>query len=185
MAAPHEIQREEVHHRQIDLRFYRRTDGLYEVEGWLVDRKRHPFRRQLADEDTPAGAPLHDIRVRLVIDESLVVHDATATMTVTPFDICTGAEQTLSPLKGLRIGKGWNQQVRDLLAGAACCTHIRELLGPMATTAYQGLAPLRIAQLNAPENAAQRKARVDSCYAYAAHREVVARLWPELHRRRD
>ena len=173
--------REEVHHRQVDLRYYRRSDGLFEVEGHLVDSKRHAYRRQLAKEDSPADSPLHDITVRLVMDESLNVHDAQAIMSATPFGVCRDAVHTLTPLIGLRIGSSWNRQVREHLGGAHSCTHIVELLGQMATTALQGQAPQRIARINAPENEALRRARVDSCFAYAAHREVVAQLWPHLH----
>lgn len=53
-------ERQLLHHRSIALRFFERPDGLFEVEGALMDRKSHPFRRQLAEEDTPAGHPLHD-----------------------------------------------------------------------------------------------------------------------------
>ncbi len=176
------VAREELHHRGIDLRFFRRADGLYDIEGRLVDRKTHPFRRQLAEEDTPAGQPLHDILVRLAIDDAMLIHDAVAAMTVTPFGLCQGAEQTLGPLKGLRIGGGWMKQVRERLSGSASCTHIVELLGPMATCAFQGLAPQRLARLNTPGHEQQRLAKVDSCYAYAAEREVVAKLWPHLYR---
>lgn len=178
-----DIEREEIHHRAIDIRFYRRSDGLHEVEGRLVDTKSHSFRRQLATEDTPPGVPVHDIVVRLVIDESMLVHDAQALMQATPFGVCHGAAGTVSPLKGLTIGAGWNRQVRELLGGSASCTHIAELLGPMATTVMQGLAPQRLARINDPANEQQRAAKVDSCYAYAAEREVVARLWPHLSRR--
>jgi hypothetical protein len=177
-----DAQREEVHHRQVDLRFYRRTDGLYEVEGRLIDTKSHPFRRQLADADLPPGAHLHDITVRLVIDEAMRVHDAQASMQATPFGVCRGASETLRPLVGLNIGAGWNKRVRELLGGAASCTHIVELLGPMATTAFQGLAPQRIARLNTPGRESERAGKVNSCYAYSEQREVVARLWPHLHR---
>ncbi len=173
-------EREELHHRQIDLRFFRRADGLFEIEGRLVDVKRQPFRRQLASEDTPPGTPVHDIVVRLVIDESLKVQEAVAFMHATPFAVCRGATGTLAALKGLQIGAGWNKRVRDLL-GVASCTHIVELLGPMASTAFQGLAPQRLARINEPGNEPQRLAKVNSCYAYAAEREVVARLWPHLH----
>lgn len=176
------MQREELHHRQIDLRFYRRADGLYEVEGRLVDVKREPFRRQLAPQDTPPGTPIHDIVVTLVVDDALRVHDAWAAMAATPFGVCKGAANTLEPLKGLTMGGGWNKRVRELLGGAASCTHIVELMGPLATTAFQGLAPQRLATINRPESEAQRQAKVDSCYAYAAQREVVAQLWPHLHR---
>lgn len=179
------VEREELHHRQIDLRFYRRSDGLFEVVGRLIDTKTEPIRLQLAQADTPAGAPIHDISVHLVVDENLLVHDAWASMDSTPFSICPGATRTLAPLKGLSMTKGWNREVRRLLGGAASCTHIVELLGPMATTAFQGLAPGRLARINDAGNEAARAARVDSCFAYAGHREVVARLWPELHRPRS
>lgn len=177
------VEREELHQRRITLAFYRRSDGLYEVEGRLVDTKAHAFRRQLADTDSPPGAALHDILVRLVVDDTLLVHGAAATMTTTPFGVCVGAEQTLSPLVGMRMGAGWNKRVREKLGGAASCTHIVELLGPMATTVQQGLAPQRMALLNDPaQGEALRRSKVDSCFAYAAKREVVARLWPQLHR---
>jgi hypothetical protein len=175
------IEREEIHHRQIDLRFFRRSDGLYEVEGRLVDRKTRPFRRALHDHDTPPGTALHDIVVRLVIDEDMLVHDVSATLTATPFGLCREAANTLAPLKGLRIGAGWNKRVRELLGGAASCTHIMEILGPMATTAYQGFAPQRLARFASGDNHAYQS-KIDSCYAYGREREVVARLWPNLPR---
>ncbi|MFZ5637103.1 MAG: DUF2889 domain-containing protein [Pseudomonadota bacterium] len=176
------IQREEIHRREIDLRFYRRADGLYEVEGSLRDTKTHPFRRMLADEDMPPGEPLHDMTLRLVLDDSLRVRDVVAIMRATPFGICRGATETLEPLKGLQVGTGWQRRVREVLARSDSCMHFVELLGPMATTALQGMAPFRLARLNHPEGASEREAKVDSCFAYAAKREVVAQLWPELSR---
>jgi Protein of unknown function (DUF2889) len=171
-------ERRELHHRQIDLRFFERSDALYEVEGRVLDRKSHPFRRVLHSDETPAGSALHDISVRLVIDQDLVVHEAHATMATTPFDACRDAVNTLKPLQGLKIGAGWNKRVRELLGGAACCTHIMELLGPMATAVYQGLAPQRLAQMRRQGEEAS-PAKINSCYAYAEQGEVVARLWPQ------
>jgi hypothetical protein len=178
------VERNELHHRQLDLRFFQRSDGLFEVEGRLLDRKTLPFRRLLHDRDTPAGAPIHEILVRLIIDESLLVHDASATLAASPFDVCRGAANTLEPLKGLRIGAGWNKRVRELLGGAASCTHIVEMLGPMATTVFQGLAPQRLARMTQPGND-EHKSKIDSCYAYASHREVVAQLWPKSRKQTE
>ena len=178
------VERKELHHRQLDLRFFQRSDGLFEVEGRLLDRKTLPFRRLLHESDTPAGAPLHDILVRLIVDESLLIHDASATLAASPFDLCRGAANTLAPLKGLRIGAGWNKRVRELLGGAASCTHIVEMLGPMATTAFQGLAPQRLARMTQHGND-ERKSKIDSCYAYGRNGEVVARLWPNHRKQTD
>lgn len=177
------VTREELHHRKVDMRFYRRSDGLFEVEGRLVDTKTHPFRRLLAKEDAPPGHHLHDITVRLVLDAELQVQAADAKMLATPFSICTGAAAALQALVGLSIGPGWNKRVRDVLGGVASCTHIVELLGPMATTVLQGIAPLRIVSTDDPEDDAQRRFRMDSCYAFAAEREVVVRLLPNLQRK--
>ncbi|WP_228898152.1 DUF2889 domain-containing protein [Acidovorax sp. Leaf73] len=176
------VTREELHNRGVDMRFYRRSDGLFEVEGRLVDTKTHPFRRLLAEEDAPPGHPLHDITVRLVVDSELQLHAADAKMSATPFDICPEAANALRELVGLSIGAGWNKRVRELLGGVASCTHIVELLGPMATTVLQGIAPLRIVSSDDPEKDAQRRFHVDSCYAFAAKREVVIRLLPRLQR---
>ena len=174
-----DIERTELHHRRIDIRFFRRSDGLFEVEGRLLDTKTQPFQRVLQDGVLPAGTPLHDITVRLVVDEDSLVHDASASFSASPFTLCRQAALTLEPLKGLRIGAGWNKRVRELLGRAASCTHIVELLGPMATTVHQGFAPQRVARMTEPGNA-EIESKVDSCYSYGREREVVARLWPHL-----
>ena len=177
-----DITREELHHRKLDLRFYRRSDGLYEVVGDLLDTKSHDFMLQLRTEPIVAGDPIHHMTLTLVLDESLTVHDVYAHMHTTPFEVCTGAEHTLKGLVGFKIGAGWNKKVRELLGGSASCTHLMELLGPMATTAFQGIAPKRLIEANKPENEHIRVVKVNSCYAYADHRDVVARLWPHLHK---
>ena len=176
------ITREELHHRQLDLRFYNRSDGMYEVVGRLIDTKTLPFQRPLQSAPIPAGEHLHDISVHLVLDAQLVVQQAWADMPVTPFDICPQAASALTQLEGLRIGGGWNKKVRELLGGAASCTHVLELLGPMATAAWQGISPQRLAEMQTAEGEEQRLKKIDSCYAYGADREVVARLWPQMRR---
>ena len=42
-------------------------------------------------------------------------------------------------LVGLTIGPGWKRKVQNAIGGAKGCTHITELMGPMATTAFQTL----------------------------------------------
>jgi hypothetical protein len=95
------VTREELHHRSIDLRFFSRSDGLFEVEGFLVDTKTHAFRRLLAEKDAPPGQRLHDITVRLVLDSEHKIHAADAEMRATPFNICPGAAGALQSLVGL------------------------------------------------------------------------------------
>ena len=174
------VTREELHQRKIDLRFYRRSDGLFEVTAELLDTKSHDFMLQLRDEPVLAGGPIHHMLLTLVVDQALEVKDISASMKTTPFSVCLGAQETLQGIIGLRIGAGWNKKVREILGGRASCTHLMELLGPMATTAFQGIAPQRLIDANKPENEHLRVGKVNTCYAYADDRDVVARLWPHL-----
>jgi hypothetical protein len=176
--------RDKIHDRQIQLAVFKREDGLYDVEGRVLDTKPHAFRRLMQTQDTPAGTPLHDISVRLVIDEDLVVHDLVASSDSTPYPVCREAAATLAPLKGVRIGAGWNRRVREVLGGAASCTHIAELMGPLATAAIQGLTPRRRQTRPEPVDATGRPTKIDSCYAYASHQPVVKFLWPGFHQPR-
>lgn len=176
------ITRKELHHRKLDLRFYERSDGLYEVVGQMMDTKTEPFMLYLREEPLPAGAPVHHMILTLVVDEYLVVKDIKAEMKATPFGICLGAQNTLSGIIGLQIGPGWTKKTKELLGGSASCTHLMELLGPMATTAFQGMAPKRMQDRDRPENEHMRVGKVNSCYAYAEHREVIATLWPALYK---
>jgi hypothetical protein len=176
------VTREELHRRSIDLRFYSRSDGLYEVVAHLSDTKTHPFHLQLRDTPIAAHTPIHDMIMTLVVDEDLVVKDIKAQMKATPFGVCLGAQRTLAGVIGLKIGPGWSRKIKDLLSGSASCTHLMELLGPIATTAFQGIAPKRLAEVNNPMNEQMRVVKVNSCYAYAEHRDVVAQLWPSLYK---
>ena len=69
MPLPPTAERELLHVRNLDLRGYRRADGLYEVEGRVTDVRSHPRHTPGSDLPQPAGIPVHDMCVRLVIDE--------------------------------------------------------------------------------------------------------------------
>lgn len=175
------VTREELHHRRIDMRGYRRSDGLYEVEATDVDRKAHAFEPLMGGKRVPLGEPLHDLGVAVVFDKDMVVHDVRTFTRSAPYDVCPDGGRALQSLKGLRMSAGWNKAVRDLLGGGKSCTHLMELLGPLATTAFQTTSALRRNQAT-PVDAAGRPLKIDSCYAYAAQGELVRMHWPQFHR---
>src|SRR3712207_6546677 len=74
----------------------------------------------------------------------------------TPYAICPGAAPNFARLAGLKIGPGFNRAVAERVGGVQGCTHLRELLGQMATVAYQTLYPIRAAKEQA--EAARRAA---------------------------
>ena len=131
------------HSRTINCRGYQRDDGLWDIEGHLVDTKPFPIPNRDRGGEIPPGEPLHDMRVRLTLDDTLRIVDAEAVIDWSPFSRCRGATQSFDRLIGLRIAPGWNRQVRRLIGGEAGCTHINEMLAQMATTAIQTIYGVR------------------------------------------
>jgi hypothetical protein len=90
-------------------------------------------------------------------------------------------------LIGLRISPGFTQRVRELFAGSAGCTHITELLGPIATTAYQTITGHMLMEPGSqgwadPRMRTMATALVDSCHVWRRDSEVVRAHFPELNR---
>ena len=109
MPLPPTVEREELHQRTISMKVFRRKDGLYDVEAHLVDTKPFAFERVNRPDLLPAGQPLHDLWVRLVLDDQQTLLAVEAASDTTPFAICPQAGASLSVLVGARIGKGWSK----------------------------------------------------------------------------
>ncbi|MCC2675944.1 MAG: hypothetical protein K0R58_2891 [Ramlibacter sp.] len=176
-----EVTREELHHRRIDMRGYQRSDGLFEVEGRVLDTKPFDFVPWSGSRFVPANAAVHDMGVRIVYDAQMTVREIATFTDAAPYAMCPEGGRALQSLVGLRMTSGWNREVRNRLSGARSCTHLMELLTPLATAAFQSLSHLGKSR---PQryDATGRPLKIDSCYAYGAEREVVLRHWPEYHR---
>jgi hypothetical protein len=176
-----EVTREEIHHRQIDMRGYRRSDGLFEASAHLTDRKSADFTPPGDSRLVPANAAIHDLGVTLVFGMDMVIREVRTFIAAHPYAQCPGGGETLQALVGLRIGPGWNSEVRKRLPSCDTCTHLKEVLAPLASAAYQTMTGIRPAMLENRESNG-RPVKIDSCYAYGASRDLVKRLWPEHHR---
>lgn len=176
------VVREELHWRRIDMRGFRRSDGLFEVEGRMTDRKTQDLDLgSSGGRRVTAHDPIHDMGVRIVFDTTLVVHEISTFSEAYPYVQCPEGGRALQAMKGVAMTAGWGKQVRERLGGARSCTHLRELLMPLATVAYQSLGPLN------RDNALQQDAtgkplKINSCYAYGEQGALVQRLWPQYHR---
>lgn len=127
-----------------------------------------------------AGTPVHEMWVRITVDDELLIHAAEASTEHGPFGICREAAPSMAKLEGVRIGLGWRREINKRVGGTLGCTHLRELLGPMATTAFQTIVPLK-AREN-PRPAGVRPKMLGTCHAYAPDSPVVKRLWPDYYR---
>lgn len=168
---------EEMHFRRVDMKAFRRSDGLFEVVGRVTDQKPHDFIGPSGGKLFPANVPLHDITVRLVFDVEMVVRAASATTVTAPYDDCHLAPPTLECLVGTKMGAGWRAECKRRLGGERGCTHMLELLAPMSTTAYQALTIVRAGE---PERMTKHgvPAKVNSCFAYGDERAIVKVRWP-------
>ena len=116
---------------------YRRSDGLFDIDGHLRDTK--PYDSVMPDNTIPAGQAIHDMWVRLTVNTEGEVVDARAHMDVGPHFTCEEIAPNYRRRVGLKLSRGWNRGVRERLGGIAGCTHLTEMLGQMATTALQAL----------------------------------------------
>jgi hypothetical protein len=171
-------EREALHARRYDFHGYRRRDGLWDIEGRIVDTKTYGF----ANYDrayVEAGEPLHDMEVRLTVDDDLVIQHAEAVTNASPFTTCPAIAPNYQKLIGKRMGAGWRRAVKDAMGGTEGCTHISELLGAMATVAFQTIYPILAKEGKLKQPAGQRPGLINSCHAFRSDGPVVARAWPE------
>ncbi|SOE55066.1 Protein of unknown function [Caballeronia arationis] len=185
MACKHDIAaepitREEIHHRQIEMHGYRRSDGLFEVSASLADSKTGDFTLPGGARLINARSPIHDLGVTLLFDKDMIVREVQTFVRSHPYASCQGGGDTLEALVGMRIGPGWNSEVRKRLPPSDTCTQLKELLGPLASTAYQTMVTERPSALD-ERDVRGKPRKVDSCHAYGASRELVKTLWPEYH----
>ena len=155
-------------------------NAVDEVQGRVTDSKPHEFKAPNGPRVVAAGGALHDMEVTLTFDTDMLVHAARATTFAAPYASCQGGPPTLQTLKGLRIAAGWGTEVRKRLGGAQSCTHLMELLLPMATMALQTLSMFRMAR---PDiiNTVGKPVKIDSCLAYSSKGSLVKEKWPAFY----
>lgn len=180
---PTPTERRPIHTREITTRGFLRVDGLFDIEAELIDAKAYTS-TTIDGRVRAAGDALHHMHIRLTIDDSLTVRGAVATMPKTPFGECTPAAEPFAGLIGVRIGPGWRKQIDSVMGGVSGCTHLRELLGVMATVAYQTVPNFRqherrlrgetLAQATVPSR------QMGKCLGWDFDGPVIARIAPQF-----
>jgi len=172
--------RKPMHHRTVECRGYERADGLWDIEGRLTDTKTYVHSRRDGGRERQPGEPVHDMWVRLTIDLDMVIHDAEAATDSSPYAICGNIAPDFKRLKGLTIGRGWRRKTLELLGGTRGCTHLVELLMPLATTAFQATGRAREAR-NAGRPVTKKPYQINSCHVYNEDGPAVRERWPDFY----
>lgn len=171
------VTRTRMHTREIRIEGFQRSDGLWDIEGRLSDVKDHDFRNVVGE--MPAGQPIHDMWLRITVDEHLAIHGVEAGMDAVPYrGHCERVAPDYGKLAGLTIGAGFRKAATGALGGLKGCTHVTDLLWMVATAAIQTLAPHRLARWDP----AQKPFQLDGCHAWDTSGPLVKRYYPRWFR---
>jgi hypothetical protein len=154
----------------------------------MVDTKDYAFPNDWRGA-VEAGEPLHDMRIRLTLDERFTVVDIAVVTAASPYAICADITPAFDALKGATIAKGWSRTLRASFSGAHGCTHHVEMLRAMGTVAFQTIYGWREKakrESGSAESAeapppTKRPSFIDTCHALASDGEVVRSYWPQFY----
>ena len=181
MPLPAPAPRQLKHTRAIECKGYVREDGLWDIEGHLVDTKTYVHTRRDGGRERAPGEPVHNMWLRLTIDLDLKIHDVEAVTDSGPYELCGNIAVNYKRLIGLTIGPGWRKAINERVGGIEGCTHLLELLGPLGTTAFQATGRAREAH-NASKPATGKKPyQINSCHIYKDDAPAVLERWPEFY----
>lgn len=179
--------RQHLHTRNIDLAGYYRDDGLWDIEAHIVDKKTYTYENKWRGT-VASGLPVHDMSIRLTIDRELVVQGVEVVMDVQPYSICSDVLGNFQSIVGLKIGAGWNRRVREVVGGVLGCTHLAELLGPLATVTFQTLSADYARELMGLEPADRGEMASDQapfmlngCFTWSPQSPVVKEDFPDYY----
>jgi len=196
MSLPTPAPRRHMHTRRIECEGFQREDGLWDIEASIVDTKAYEV-EEPERGIRKAGEHVHDMQVRLTLDDDMVVMAVAVSTNDAPYAPCYTTAPAFQGLVGARIGAGWRKAVNEAVGGTRGCTHMKELLFPMATVAYQTLgswpkkrkadaATDGAVQLQIETDPAQAGVKpyfIDGCKAWASNGPVVEKLFPVYFRK--
>ncbi|VVM96337.1 DUF2889 domain-containing protein [Pseudomonas fluorescens] len=172
-----------LHTREIVCKGYQRSDGLFDIEGRLLDLTNEPT--DLPFHTVPSGGAIHDMRLVMTVDADMQIQHIEATTAVGASRFCGEISSAYDGLRGLKITAGFKQKMKAIVGGVKGCTHLTELLERMATTAMQTVFSTYRAEASRQRSSgtqrvvAVRPWVIDTCHAYREDGDAVRLLWPQ------
>ena len=168
------------HRRSIDVQVFSRGHGEWEVDASIRDVR--PGATQLPTGVLPAGEPVHDMLLRLVVDERFNVLEAGAETRAMPYPgACDQYGDAYGQLVGLNLMRGFRHAVKERLGGIRGCTHISELSQVLPTAVVQAFAGAVIDTAGASADS-QQPFQIDRCQALRADGATVRTYYPRWYR---
>jgi hypothetical protein len=168
------------HRRRIDVQVYARGNGLWEVDAHITDVRPAPTR--MATGLLPAGAPIHEMLLRLVVDERFNIVEAGAQTLAMPYPgECERYGDAYGRLVGLNLMQGFRHAVRQRLGGVQGCTHLTELTQVLPTAVVQAFAG-EVIDTRGDAEASTQPFQIDRCHALRADGPTVQTYYPRWYR---
>ncbi len=180
-AAP---ERQLKHRRSIEVNIFSRGNGLWEVDAAITDVKTHDF--PLAGGMRRAGEPIHDMLLRIVIDDRLNILEAGSETRAMPYEGHCGnfgddLGDVYQRLAGLNLLKGFRREVNQRLGGVVGCTHLTELTQVLPTAVVQAFAG-DVIDTREDSGSNTQPFQIDRCHALRQDGPVVRMFYPRWHR---
>ena len=168
------------HRRSIEVQIYSRGNGLWEVDAHISDVRTRDTR--MATGMLPAGSPIHDMLLRLVVDEQFNIIEAGAETAAMPYPgECNAYGGIYSRLVGLNLMRGFRQAVKERLGGIQGCTHITELTQVLPTAVVQAFAG-EVLDTRGDAADSTQPFQIDRCHALRADGLAVKTYYPRWYR---
>lgn len=172
MPLPTAYPRKLIHSRKLSFSGYQRNDGLWDIEGVLIDTK--PFSFEMLGERTwSPNEPIHNMAIRITVNSRLVIEDIHTSMDYAPHAECP---HTLSPMKkfiGAQLGGGWRKTIEENLGKTKGCAHLRELLFNIGTAAFQ-----TVTSVFEDVNSKNPPPHLNQCVGWRLDSDLVKRTYP-------
>jgi hypothetical protein len=167
------------HTRSIQVEAFARDDGLWDIDAHITDIKTRDT--TLASGTRPAGAPLHDLWLRLTVDTQLNIVDVEAVSDAVPYPgYCNTIGPAYKQLIGLNLLKGFRDGVKKRLSGIDGCTHLTELSLVLPTAVIQAFAGdvFDTRDGASTDQQSHKPFQLDRCHALRTDGLAVARFYP-------
>jgi hypothetical protein len=174
--SPPTVSRERLHLRRVTYEGFQRSDGLYDIDAHIVDSKDRDF--ELLTGVRAAGAPVHDMYIRVTIDRAFTIHAIEAKTDRMPYPgACDRIGPAYANLVGANLVRGFRKRLHDTMGGVHGCTHLTELLGYLPTAAVQTFAGLK-----REDDGAEKPFQLDRCHALETTTDTVREYYPKWYR---
>ena len=185
MALPPTVATRQLRHRRaISVQVYSQGNGLWEVDAEISDVKTRDV--PLGGAMRQAGDPIHDMLLRLIVDERLTIVKAGSLTRAMPYPgACnqygTPTADPYEALAGLNLLKNFRTEVRERLSGVRGCTHLTELAQVLPSAVIQAFAG-DVIDTRGEASSTTPPFQIDRCHALRSDGATVQLHYPRWYR---